>query len=251
MTRLRFLAPVLAGLLILTACSSGDEAEKDTPTKATVLAAASLTEVLGRMAADLKAQDSIETTFSFGSSTTLAEQAGQGAPGDLLATADKTSMDLAVSNGAVTADPTLFATNRLVLVTPADNPGKVDSVDDLDATDWVRCADDVPCGRLALTLLEGKAKQTGNPASLEVDVKSVLAKVTSGEADAGLVYATDAAAAGDQVQVVEIPGADEHLNTYWVAPLATGDARAAEGWMNLIVSERGKKALTEAGFGLP
>lgn len=242
--------PLLTLLLVLplAACGGGDE---DTPgaDKLTVLAASSLTEVFTDLADDFEAEhDGVEVELSFGSSTDLAETAADGAPGDVLATADETSMGVALDAGVTAEDPVAFAANTLVIVTAPGNPDSVASLADLDGTTWVRCADDVPCGRVAVALL-GTAGVTDDPASLEVDAKSTLEKVSSGEADAGLVYASDAVAAGDAVDVVEIAGSAESLTTYFIAALGpAADAALAADWVDLVTSDQGQAALADAGF---
>ncbi|WP_082599283.1 molybdate ABC transporter substrate-binding protein [Nocardioides sp. Root151] len=234
-------------LLPLTSCSSDDDEKQ-----LTVLAAASLTGTFETLASTFEDEhDGVDVKFNFGSSTTLAEQGVDGAPGDVLATADEKSMTIAEDGDALATDPVQFATNELVLVVPADNPAKITGFDDLADTDWVRCADDVPCGRLALSLLE-ENKVTAEPRSLEVDVKSVLAKITSGEADAGFVYASDAVAAGDDVLVFDVPGAAEQLNPYFIAPLDQNDSGdLAQEWVDFVSSDEGRKILDDAGFGKP
>jgi molybdate transport system substrate-binding protein len=239
--------PVLAAALLLplTACSPGEDNDSQ---ELTVLAASSLTEVFTDLADEFeRTHDGVEVTFSFGSSTTLAEQAVDGAPGDVLATADEKAMSAAVDGAAVDGEPQQFATNSMVLVVPADNPARIRSFADLEKADWVRCADDVPCGRVAASLIEDNGF-TGEPVSLEVDVKSVLAKVTSGEAEAGFVYASDATAAGAAVRVIGIPHADEEVPTYFIAPLGAGDEDLSADWVDLVSSEKGQQALTDAGF---
>jgi molybdate transport system substrate-binding protein len=192
----------------------------------------------------------VAVEFSFGSSTDLAEQAADGAPGDVLSTADETSMQIAEDAG-VAGEVVTFATNVLVIVTPPDNPAGIQSLDDLADATWVRCADEVPCGRVAVGVLEANAI-TAEPASLEEDVRAALDKVTSGEADAGLVYATDAVAAGDDVTSIAIPGAQGQLTSYFAAPLeGAEDADLAQAWLDQLTSEAGQQALTDAGFGLP
>jgi molybdate transport system substrate-binding protein len=244
---------LLACLLLLPAAGcGGDDADASggDPTELTVLAASSLTDVYEELATGFEEENDAEVTFSFGSSTDLAEQAADGAPGDVLATADRTSIGVAEDAG-VTGDVVEFASNVLVLVTPADNPAGVTGLDDLGGTTWVRCADDAPCGRVALAVLDG-AGVTAEPASLEEDVRSTLDKVTSGEADAGLVYATDAVAAGHDVATVEIPGADQQPTSYFTATLSqAGDTELAQAWVDYVTSESGRTALAEAGFTLP
>jgi molybdate transport system substrate-binding protein len=144
-----------------------------------------------------------------------------------------------------------LATNVMVIATPAGNPAGIESLDDLAGATWVRCADEVPCGRVARAVLEDN-DVTAEPASLEEDARATLDKVISGEADAGLVYASDAVAAGDDVETVEIPGAEQELTTYLAATLEqSGDAELAQKWVDLVTSEEGRAALTQAGFSLP
>ena len=242
----------LACLLLLPAAACGDaDADRDGgTTELTVLAASSLTDVFEGLATGFEQVHDAQVTFSFGSSTDLAEQAADGAPGDVLATADSTSMGVAEDAG-VAGDVVEFAANALVLVTPPDNPAGVTGLDGLDGTTWVRCADDVPCGRVAVALLDD-AGVSAEPASLEEDVRSTLDKVTSGEADAGLVYATDAVAAGDAVATVEIPGAQQQPTSYYATTLAqAGDPELARAWVDHVTSDAGRAALAEAGFTLP
>ncbi|WP_457207194.1 molybdate ABC transporter substrate-binding protein [Nocardioides sp. P5_C9_2] len=234
----------------LSACGGDGAGDGTDGGGITVLAAASLTDVFTELAGDYEADEGETVTFSFGSSTDLAEQAADGAPGDVLATADTTSMGVAEDAG-VTGDVEDFATNVLVLVTQPGNPLGIESLDDLDGTSWVRCADEAPCGRVALEVLD-RAGTTSEPVSLEDDVRSALDKVTSGEVDAGLVYATDAVAAGDSVATVEIPEAADVVTTYAVAPLEqAGDADLAQAWVDLLLSDAGRSALEDAGFGVP
>ena len=242
---------MLALVLPLAACGGGDagagEADR---AQLTVLAAASLTDVFGQLAVPFEAEHDVDVTFSFGSSTDLAEQVADGAPGDVLATADSASMGIAEDAG-VTGDVATFATNVLTIVVPKGNPAGIESLDDLAGATWVRCADEVPCGKVALAVLDD-AGVTAEPASLEEDVRATLDKVVSGEADAGLVYATDAVAAADDVEAVEIPGAEDEPTSYYAAPLEqSGDAELASDWVTWLGSDAGRAVLADAGFGTP
>lgn len=230
----------------LAACGGDDEQTLQ------VLAAASLTEAYTALARDYELDHpDVEVELVLGSSTDLVETVADGAPGDVLATADETSMQVAVDAGVTAASPQVFAFNELVIVTAPGNPGRVRSLDDLADLDWVRCADEVPCGRIAVTLL-GLAGVTSEPVSLEVDVKATLEKVSAGEADAGLVYASDAATAGRTVATVPIEGAAEVPAVYYVAPLArAGDSDLAKDWIDLVNSAAGRDVLDEAGFSTP
>lgn len=253
----RLLLPALSLALVLplalAACGGGDAGTSDGVggSTLTVLAAASLTDVFSELATGFEKEHDATVRFSFGSSTDLAEQVADGAPGDVLATADSTSMGIAEDAGVTGDDVETFATNVLTIVTPAGNPAGITSMDDLDGTTWVRCADEVPCGKVALAVLEAN-QVTAEPASLEEDVRATLDKVVSGEADAGLVYATDAVAAGDSVDTVDILGADDNPTSYFAATLdQSQDAGLAEDWMAWLTSPEGRSILADAGFGSP
>ena len=195
----------LVAALALAGCGGSDassggsrgSSEKETGTL-NVLAAASLTETFTSLAKDFEADHpGVTVKLAFDSSATLAEQVTQGAPADVLATADEATMQTVVDAGGTEGDPQLFATNHLQMVVPKDNPANIQQFSDLEkpGVKYVVCVDTAPCGKLAAKVLAAtgiKAK----PASEEVDVKAVLSKVELGEADAGLVYATDAVAGG-------------------------------------------------------
>ncbi|MDZ5660431.1 molybdate ABC transporter substrate-binding protein [Nocardioides sp. zg-1308] len=247
----------LVALLPLTACGGGDD-----DTTLTVLAAASLTGTFTELAATFEeAHPGVEVELVFGSSTTLAEQAVDGAPGDVLATADEASMTVAEDGGVLAGRPEAFASNRLVLVAPADNPAGIESLTDLDDpdVDYVRCAETAPCGSSAVALLDDAGIQSA-PASEEVDVKAVLARVTQGEADAGLVYRTDSRAAGDAVREVATDDLDDYgpayANNYYVAAVdgsvdGSDDATAdlAADFVALVTGAEAAEVLGVAGFG--
>lgn len=241
---------LFAGSLAACGGAPGSDADADT-SELTVLAASSLTDVFEDLATEFEAEhDGTSVTFSFGSSTDLAEQVADDAPGDVLATADETSMGLA-GDADVIGEVVPFATNVLTIVTPADNPAGIESLDDLDGSTWVRCTDDAPCGKVATALL-AENDITAEPVSLEEDVRATLDKVVSGEADAGLVYATDAVAAGDAVVAIEIPGAESALTSYFTTVLKqSADAELAQEWVDFVASDEGQAILEQAGFGKP
>ena len=220
----------------------------------TVLAAASLSEAFTDLARIFEAEHpGVSVRVSLDSSATLAEQVIQGAPADVLATADIATMQR-VTDAQVTDDaPEIFATNTLVLAVPEDNPAGIRRFRDLGrpGVAYVACVRTAPCGVLARSALEVNGV-SAQPKSLEVDVKAVLSKVVLGEADAGLVYATDARAARDKVNAVAVPHADELVNDYAVAVLADSDHQdLAYAWVDLLVSDQGRRVLRQAGFGEP
>jgi molybdate transport system substrate-binding protein len=141
----------------------------------------------------------------------------------------------------------------MVLATPAANPGDVQKLSALDKSSvkFVTCVPTAPCGKLGQALLD-QDHITGKPVSQEVDVKSVLAKLTEGEADAGIVYTTDAVAAGDQVSTIPIPGSDQQLTTYPIVTLDQSDhSDLAQAFVDLVVGSTGQRILKQAGFGRP
>ena len=220
----------------------------------TVLGAASLTEAFTTLAKDFEAaHPGVHVRLAFDSSATLAEQVNQGAPADVLATADTATMQTVSDAGNTAGKPRLFATNHLQLVVPRDNPAGITRFSDLarSSVKYVVCVDTAPCGKLAKTVL-ANAGITHKPASEEVDVKAVESKVQLGEADAGVVYATDVVAAGNKVKAIDIPTSNQNLNSYPIAAFkgARKPALAAE-WVRLVLSGRGQKVLSDDGFGKP
>lgn len=236
----------LALALPLAACAGEDDADRTL----TVLAAASLTDSFEDLATVFEAQNpGVEVRLAFDSSATLAQQATEGAPADVLATADARTM--ADAGDALAAEPRVFATNRLVLVTPAGNPARVTSLADLDrpGVTWVACVEEAPCGAVAAELTGDVAS---DPASREVDVRAVLTRVTEDEADAGLVYRSDAVAAGEAVRAFRIPGSGRAETEYQVAPLEQAqEPELARAFTDLVVSREGRTLLAAAGLGAP
>ncbi len=220
----------------------------------TVLAAASLTETFTALAEDFEADHpGVDVRLSFDSSATLAEQVTQGAPADVLATADEATMATVVDADGIAGEPDVFATNHLVLAVPRGNPAGISSLADLTkpGVKLVVCVDTAPCGKLAAKVLASSGT-AAEPVSEEVDVKAVLSKVELDEADAGLVYASDVATADGKVEQVDLPTTDDNLNRYPIAALSEAREPAlAKDWVALVLSEAGRSALADAGFGTP
>lgn len=214
-----------------------------------VYAAASLTETFTKLEGIFESdRPGVDVRFNLAGSQDLVAQIAQGAPADVLATANESTMDVAREQGLVT-ESTLFATNTLTIITTPGNPAGVTGLDSsLDSVALVICAPEVPCGKLTAKLTESLGI-TLNPVSEEQAVTDVRGKVSSGQADAGIVYKTDAVAEGDAVDTVEIEGADNAVNAYPIAPVSTTQhAEAAQAWIDLVLSERGQVILEEAGF---
>jgi molybdate transport system substrate-binding protein len=220
-----------------------------------VFAASSLTEAFTAMGQRFESTHrGLKVTFSFAASSTLAQQIDDGAPADVYVSADERDMALVTDAGGAT-DPKAIARNRLAIVVDKDNPKHITGLSDLAKHDvvFVLCAPEVPCGRLGAAALAA-AGVTAKPASLEENVKAVVSKVTLGEADAGIVYATDVKAAGDDARGVAIEGADDP-SLEAVYPMAVtkqvANQAAARAWIDYVLSADGQATLAGYGFLAP
>ncbi len=254
-TKLATLLAVLLGLTSIAACGSdeseGSSTKKDVTIR--VFAAASLTESFTELGKQFeKDHPGTKVQLSIGPSSGLAEQIGSDAPADVFASASPSNMDTVVQAGDA-KDPEDFATNSMEIATPPDNPGKIDSLDDL-ANPGVKvavCQPQVPCGKVAAEVFS-KANLNVKPATEEVDVKSVLTKVTLGEVDAGMVYVTDVRASGDKVKGVQIPDTQNASTSYPIATLThSKHQKEASEFVDLVLSDDGARVLEEAGFKSP
>lgn len=220
----------------------------------TVFAAASLKVTFTELGKQFEATNpGTSVTFTFAGSSDLVTQLTQGAPGDVFASADTTNMTKAVEAKLVDGEPTDFASNTLTIVTAPGNPKDITSLADLADPDnlVVICAPQVPCGS-ATANVEAAAGVNIPAVSEESAVTDVLGKVTSGEADAGLVYVTDAAGAGDRVAAVPFPESSGAVNTYPIAVLADSpNVATARAFEDLVISDEGRKILSDAGFAAP
>lgn len=235
-------------LVAVSGCGTGDS-EKST---LTVFAAASLKSVFTGLEKDFEAANpGVDVQFSFAGSSDLAAQLQAGAPADVFAAADQPTMDKVVQGGRITAAPATFATNVLTLVTAPGNPEGITGINDLADVSLVVCAPQVPCGRATKKVADA-AGTTLHPVSEESSVADVLTKVTSGQADAGFVYVTDAAGAGAKVSAVAVPEASAAVNMYPIAVVADSkQAAMAQKFTDLVTGPTGRAALAAAGFGAP
>jgi len=249
-----FLVPVAAMGLVAAACGDDDGDDGGGAATITVFAAASLTEAFSAAGEAFgAAYEGSSVEFSFDASSALATQITEGAPADVFASADTANMDKLTDAELNGSDPVMFATNLLTIIVPAGNPEGITGVEDLANPDLtvVLCAEEVPCGNYANQILDAAGVEV-TPASLEENVRGVVTKVTADEADAGIVYVTDVAAAGDAADSVEIP---EDVNVLAEYPIATvgdsDDQEAGQAFIDFLTGADGQAILAEYGFGSP
>jgi molybdate transport system substrate-binding protein len=253
-------AGVLFAVAVVTVgCSSSSTSTSlvAAATPLTVFAASSLTKAFTHIGQDFHTTNpDVTVTFNFGSSTDLGSQIQSEGIADVFASASGTAMDTLQSAPGL-MDRTNFATNRLVIITPPDNPAGITSVNDLarSGVKLVLAAEGVPVGdyaRQALMSAGILAQATANVVSNEDDDASVVAKVTSGDADAAIVYTSDVASAGDTVRSVAIPRA---VNVVAAYPIAVVDGSAypdqAKAFLDDVVGPTGQATLATFGFGPP
>jgi molybdate transport system substrate-binding protein len=219
----------------------------------TVLAAASLTESFNQIGKDFEAKNPETTvTFSFGSSATLATQIVQGAPADVFAAASPATLKTVTDAGAADA-PTDFVSNTLEIAVPKGNPHKITGLKDFadESRRIALCAPQVPCGAAAVKVF-ASAKIVPKPDTLEQDVKAALQKVANDEVDAALVYKTDVLSAGDKVDGIKFPEAQDAINTYPIATLKESKNPAVgKAFVDYVLSPEGQAVLAKAGFAKP
>ncbi|MCK6067378.1 MULTISPECIES: molybdate ABC transporter substrate-binding protein [Microbacterium] len=239
-------AAALLGLAVtVSGCANGTARGEAATVR--VYAAASLAAAFDRIAEEFaQAHPDVGVSVVSDGSTTLARQIAEGAPADVFAAADEAALRLAgpALRGQV------FATNRLVLAVPAANPAGITGLADLPGATVVLCAPEVPCGAASAELLR-RADVEVTPASVEQNVTAVLTKVAAGEADAGLVYATDVRG-NDDVRAIVPALAAEVVSHYPIAVLPdAGDPEAAAAFVGFVRSAQGRSILADFGFGAP
>ncbi|GAA2097456.1 molybdate ABC transporter substrate-binding protein [Microlunatus panaciterrae] len=251
------LAALLASAL-LAGCATGAQpagTRSDTGLSGpvTVLAAASLTEAFSTLGTRFEtAHPGVAVRFSFGSSATLATQIRQGAPADVFAAANQSTMQ-SVTDAGLAGPSHTFATNTLQIAVPVGNPGRITGLADFadSGRKIAICAPQVPCGAAARQLFRA-AGVTAVPDTLEQDVKAALQKVVLNEVDAALVYRTDVVAAAGKVDGIDVPEADRVVNDYPVCILtSSSQTKTATAFVDYVLSAEGRKVLDDAGFGPP
>ena len=254
----RVVAVVLALLLamgsVLAACGSDDDSSSSGDAvlagDLTVFGAASLTEAFEDVQKTLESSaPDLNLTYSFAGSQDLVQQIREGAPADVFASADEKNMQELVDDGLVER-PEVFARNELAIAVEPGNPKGIKGLEDLSRSDvTVVLADpSVPVGSYSQQVLD-EAGVTVKPASLELDVKATLAKVTSGEADAAIVYQTDVESSGGKADAVDLPDDQNAIATYPIAVVkGAGNKAAARAYVDEIISGSGQDALKAKGF---
>lgn len=249
MTRLGAPLAAVAVLGILSAgCARG--AEND-GVVLTVFAAASLTDAFTEIGEAFSAEHpEVQVRFTFGPSSILATQVVEGAPGGVLALADPEPVDAVVAAGEAVGAPQVFARNSMEIAVPSGNPAGVAALGDFARPDLLigACAEEVPCGRIARTLLE-RASVVPAIDTNEADVRSLLTKIQVGELDAGLVYRSDVLAARGKVEGVDVPGAEQVVAVYPIVALAgTAALEEAQAFVAFVVADQGQRILIRHGF---
>jgi molybdate transport system substrate-binding protein len=255
---------VLGLALLLSACRP--PAPTAGPATLTVFAAASLTDAFAAIGRGFEAANPGTTvTFNFAGSNQLAAQINQGAPADVFASADRAQIDAAAAAGRLSPESaTVFLTNALVVVLPEGNAGGIERLQDLGEPGKliVLAAEEVPAGRYSLAFLDQAAADPAfgpgfkeavlaNVVSYEENVRAVLTKVALGEADAGIVYASDAAGPdGVALPRLEIPAGLNVVAAYPIAALNDSEQpEAAAAFIDYVLGPAGQAILREAGFG--
>jgi molybdate transport system substrate-binding protein len=250
-SRCSLLVPVAIFGLGLGAASCGDDASSSDGSEVTVFAAASLTESFTAIGEAFTAGNpGTDVTFNFASSSDLVAQINEGAPADVFASADRANMAKLTDAGHSGGEPEVFARNSVAIIVESGNPQAITGLDDLENPDLivVTCDPEVPIGAYTQEVF-ANAGVTVEPDSFEEDVKAVVNKVVIGEADAGLVYSTDVAVAGDTAEGVEIPADINVTPEYPIAVTAEAPNPAGAGaFVEFVSSEAGQEILASYGF---
>ncbi len=250
----------LATAVLLLGCGGQAGADRDGDAgealggTLTVFAAASLMDVFDRLGERFRADHpDVDLRFNYAGSSALAGAIVQGAPADVLASANEAQMRVVTDAGLAAGEPEVFAANLLQIAVPPGNPAGVTGLADFAREELALavCAPEVPCGAAAGQVFAA-ARVTPRPDTLEEDVRAALTKVELGEVDAALVYASDVASAGNAVEGIDFPEAEQAVNEYPVCALAGApNPEAAEAFVDLVLSETGQAALAELGFRSP
>jgi molybdate transport system substrate-binding protein len=248
----RALVIALAPISFFTACSSSSNSP--TPTILEVYAASSLATPFAYAGlAYEKAHPGVKVEFNLGASSDLARFVQEGASADVFASADIANMDKVETQDLLDSQSVIFATNYLEIIVEKGNPLNILSLEDLTDPDliFVTTSPDVPIGKYTAEVLK-KAGVSVTPDSFESNVKGILLKVASGEADAGIVYHSEVVASDGQVEGVKIPTEFNILAKYPIGVIKnSANQKQAQGFVNFLLSPEGQALLTQYGFGVP
>jgi molybdate transport system substrate-binding protein len=272
----KLLSVLLGFTLALAACGSAADQPTATSAQPTltlgtsdggatlmVFAAASLTDSFKEIGAVFQAAHAgTKVTFNFAGSQELRTQIEQGAKADVFASADTENLDPLKTANVLAGDPQVFAHNLLAVILPKANPANLKELKDLTKPGIkIVLADmSVPAGNYTLQILDKlsadptygadfKEKVLAQVVSKETNVKAVVSKVSLGEADAGVVYTTDAQAAADNLSIIGIPDKFNVIATYPIAVLATSaNPTLARQFVGFVLGSQGQAILQKYGF---
>jgi molybdate transport system substrate-binding protein len=251
------IALLVVAAAFLAACGSSGGTASNSPSSTSmsgyiqVFAAASLTASFNALGTSFhRANPGVGVNFNFAGTPTLVTQIEQGAPADVFASADTTNMDKLTADGYTSGTSKVFARNQLEIVVAPGNPKGITGLADLakNGVIYISEGPTVPAGKYSLQALATAGVKV-TPKSLETSVTAVISKIELGEADAGIVYTTDVTAAGNKVQGVQIPAANNVIATYpMVAVKGTKNADVANAFINYVLSSTGQSTLASFGF---
>ncbi len=255
---LTFVVPIIVTVAlvsgpVMTGCGSSSPPSTSTVRGTiTVSAASSLTQAFAKIGSDFEAAHiGTSVSFNFGPSSTLKTQIVQGAPADVFAAADSETMGALRAAGLLRGQSPVFAKNRLVIVTKPGNPYHLRTLDDLATVGTVSlCGLEVPCGKYAAQALHASGVTIAETnITRGADAKATLAAVSTGDADAAIVYATDARSAGRSVTSVTIRDSANATTVYLIAVVKTSESpKAAKAFIDYLGSAPGQASLRSFGF---
>jgi molybdate transport system substrate-binding protein len=221
----------------------------------TISAASSLTDAFTALVVQFRKDNKgLKVRLNFGSSSTLVNQIQSGAPSDVLASADLSSIEKLVASGQVVATPKVFARNTMSIAVKPGNPKSVRSVADLASLSFIAlCGKTVPCGVYASSVLTRAGVVIAeSKVTRGIDVKATLSAVANGDADAAIVYKTDVSAAKKTVVGIDIPSAQNVKAMYGIAPIrGSKNPAIAKAFIDFVLSKQGWQVLNSLGYGRP
>jgi molybdate transport system substrate-binding protein len=247
----RALVSALVPIMLFSACASSSESQEQTTLN--VYAASSLATPFTYAGLAFEKNTGVKVQFNLGASSDLARFVQEGAPADVFVSADVANMDKVESEDLLASPSVIFATNYLEIIVEKGNPLDISSLEDLSNPDliFVTTNPDVPIGKYTAEVLR-KAGVSITPDSFESNVKGIMLKVASGEADVGIVYHSEVIAADGQVEGVEIPAEFNIVAKYPIGIIKnTAHKEQAQDFIDFLLSPQGQALLTQYGFKTP